>query len=62
MWERISERLLESDPALRAAFLAKLARDADFAARPEARRAWMMERTVYRDSRDRIYPILREEY
>jgi hypothetical protein len=60
--EPLGERLLESDPTLSAAFLAKLAQDARFAASPQARRAWMLERTLYKDDRHRIYPILREEY
>jgi len=60
--EPFGERLLESDHGLRAAFAAKLAEDADFAASPEARRAWLLARSVYRDRRHLIYPILREEY
>jgi len=59
--EPYGEHLLESDPELRAAFSAELARDPNFAASPDARRAWLLERTVYRDPRHRLYPILREE-
>jgi hypothetical protein len=59
--EPLGEHLLESDPELRAAFATKLGQEPQFAASPEARRAWLLERSAYRDHRHRVYPILREE-
>jgi hypothetical protein len=60
--EPYGERLFASDPQLHAVFSARLARDPDFAASPDARRAWLLERTAYRDRRHLMYPILREDY
>ena len=56
----LAERMLEADPALRAAFEARLAEDADFAADGDARLAWFYERTPFYDERYRLYPIARE--
>lgn len=56
----LAERMLESDPALRAAFEARLAEDAEFAADGNARLAWFYERTPFYDDRYRLYPIGRE--
>ena len=56
----LAERMLEADPELRAAFEARLAEDADFAADGDARLAWFYERTPFYDERYRLYPIGRE--
>ena len=56
----LAERMLEADPALRAAFEARLAGDAEFAADGDARLAWFYERTPFYDERYRLYPIARE--
>ncbi len=56
----LAERMLEADPALRAAFERRLAEDADFAADGDARLAWFYERTPFYDDRYRLYPIGRE--
>ena len=56
----LAERMLEADPELRAAFEARLAEDADFAADGDARLAWFYERTPFYDDRYRLYPIGRE--
>lgn len=56
----LAERMLAADPALKAAFEAKLAADAAFAADGDARLAWFYERTPFYDDRFRLYPIARE--
>ncbi len=56
----LAERMLEADPELRAAFEARLAEDAEFAADGDARLAWFYERTPFYDDRYRLYPIARE--
>ncbi|MEH6665409.1 MAG: M14 family metallopeptidase [Brevundimonas sp.] len=56
----LAERMLEADPALRAAFEARLVEDPDFAADGDARLAWFYERTPFYDDRYRLYPIGRE--
>ena len=56
----LAERMLEADPELRAAFEARLAEDAEFAADGDARLAWFYERTPFYDDRYRLYPIGRE--
>jgi len=56
----LAERMLASDPALKAEFEGKLAADPDFAANGDARLAWFYERTPFYDNRYRLYPIGRE--
>ena len=56
----LAERMLEADPELRAAFQARLAEDAEFAADGDARLAWFYERTPFYDDRFRLYPVGRE--
>jgi hypothetical protein len=56
----LAERMMEADPALRAAFEARLAADAAFAADGDARLAWFYERSPFYDDRYRLYPIGRE--
>ena len=53
----LAERMLAADPTLKAAFEAKLASDAAFAADGNARLAWFYERTPYFDARWRVYPV-----
>ena len=52
--------MLAADPALKAAFEAKLAADPAFAADGDARLAWFYERTPFYDQRYRLYPVGRE--
>lgn len=56
----LAERMLAADPALKAAFEAKLAAEPDFAANGDARLAWFYERTPFYDNRFRLYPVGRE--
>ncbi len=56
----LADRMLAQDPALRAAFEAKLAADPGFAADPQARLQWFYARTPYYDERYLLYPIGRE--
>jgi hypothetical protein len=56
----LAERMLATDPALRAQFKAKLAADPKFAADPDARLGWFYERTPYYDERFLLYPVGRE--
>ncbi|WP_230769730.1 M14 family metallopeptidase [Sphingomonas sp. Leaf4] len=56
----LADRMLANDPALRAAFEAKLAIDPAFAADPTARLQWFYARTPYYDERYLLYPIGRE--
>ncbi|WP_093317428.1 M14 family metallopeptidase [Sphingomonas jatrophae] len=56
----LAERMLAADPALRAAFEAKLAADPAFAADGAARLDWFIARSPYGDSRHLLYPIGRE--
>lgn len=56
----LADRMLATDPALKAAFDAKLAADPDFAANGHARLAWFYARTPYHDERYLLYPIGRE--
>ncbi len=56
----LAERMLATDPALKAAFEQKLAADRKFAADPDARFAWFYERTPYYDDRYLLYPVGRE--
>jgi hypothetical protein len=52
--------MLAADPALKAAFEAKLAAEPEFAANPHARLAWFYERTPFYDQRFLLYPVARE--
>lgn len=56
----LAERMLTADPALKAAFEAKLAAEPVFAADPQARLAWFYERTPFYDDRYLLYPVARE--
>jgi len=56
----LAERMLATNPALKAEFERKLASDAKFAADPDARLAWFYERTPYYDERYLLYPVGRE--
>ena len=56
----LADRMLAADPALKAAFEAKLAADPKFAADPDARLGWFYERTPFWDERYQMYPIGRE--
>lgn len=53
-------RMLETDPALKAEFEARLAADPAFAADPDARLSWFYARTPYFDDRYLLYPVGRE--
>ena len=57
----IAEAMLAEDPALRAAFEAKLAADEAFASDPRARLQWFYRQTPFFDARYRLYPVAREE-
>ena len=56
----MAETMLAADPALKAAFEARLTADPKFAADPEARLAWFYRRTPFYDDRHLLYPIGRE--
>ena len=56
----LAERMLASNPALKAEFEAKLDADPKFAADPEARLGWFYQRTPYYDDRYLLYPVGRE--
>ncbi|MDO9224370.1 MAG: M14 family metallopeptidase [Caulobacter sp.] len=56
----LADRMLAADPALKAAFEAKLAADPAFAADPDARLSWFYERTPYFDDHYLLYPVGRE--
>jgi hypothetical protein len=58
--EPMARRMLEEDEALRAAFTAKVASDAEFAGDPRARLAWFYQRTPFWDERWLLYPVGRE--
>lgn len=53
----MAEQMMADDPSLRAAFEAKLASDAAFAADPDARLGWFYERSPYVDDRYLLYPV-----
>ncbi|MGF7151868.1 murein tripeptide amidase MpaA [Sphingomonas zeicaulis] len=55
----MADEMLATDPALRAAFAAKLASDNSFAADPMARLRWFYLRSPYRDERHMLYPVAR---
>lgn len=56
----LAEAMMAADPALKAAFEAKLAAEPDFAADGDARLQWFYERTPFYDDRYRLYPVGRE--
>jgi hypothetical protein len=56
----MAEKLLAEDPALKAAFEARLAADPAFAKDPEARLQWFYERSRFSDQRYLLYPVGRE--
>lgn len=56
----LAERMLATDPALKAEFEAKLAAEPAFAADGDARLQWFYERTPFYDDRYRLYPVGRE--
>lgn len=56
----LAERMMAADPALKAAFEAKLAAEPDFAANGDARLQWFYERTPFYDDHYRLYPVARE--
>jgi hypothetical protein len=58
--EPTARRMMESDPALKAEFEAKLASDPAFAADPDARLAFFYRRTPYYDDSYLLYPVRRE--
>ncbi|WP_066774856.1 M14 family metallopeptidase, partial [Sphingomonas sp. CCH5-D11] len=55
-----ADALLDRDPKLKAAFEAKLAADAGFAADPDARLTWVIEQAAERDPFRWTYPVRRE--
>lgn len=56
----LADRMLASDPKLRAEFKRKLASDPKFAADGQARLEWFYARTPYYDERYLLYPVGRE--
>jgi murein tripeptide amidase MpaA len=56
----LAEKMLATDPTLKAQFEAKLAAEPKFAADPDARLAWFYERTPFYDDHYLLYPIARE--
>jgi hypothetical protein len=56
----LADRMLASDPKLKAEFDAKLAADPAFAKDPTARLQWFYARTPYYDERYLLYPVGRE--
>ena len=56
----MADAMLARDPALKAAFEARLKSDPAFAADARARLAWFYERSPYSDARYRLYPVARE--
>jgi hypothetical protein len=53
----MAERMLASDPKLKAEFETKLRDDPKFAADPEARKRWFYERSPYYDDPYLLYPV-----
>ncbi len=56
----LAEAMMAADPALKAAFEAKLAAEPEFAASSGARLQWFYERTPFYDDHFRLYPVGRE--
>ena len=57
--EPLAQAMLDSDPAMKAAFEARLANDPAFAASPQRRLMWFYERTPYHDPQYLVYPVVR---
>ena len=55
--EPMAQRMLDADPALRAAFEQRLHDDSEFAADPRQRLEWFYRRTPFFDQRWRLYPV-----
>jgi hypothetical protein len=53
----MAERMLASDPELKAEFETKLRDDPKFAADPKARKRWFYEKSPYYDDRYLLYPV-----
>jgi hypothetical protein len=53
----MAERMLATEPKLKAEFETKLRDDPIFAADPEARKRWFYQRTPYYDDRYLLYPV-----
>jgi len=53
----LAERMLATDPKLKAEFEAKLAADGAFAGDPAARLRWFYQRSPYYDERYLLYPV-----
>jgi hypothetical protein len=56
---QIAREMLERSPPLREEFTSRLAQDAAFAADPEARLEFFLNRHSSRDDRYNLYPVLR---
>ena len=56
----LAQRMIDSDPSLRAAFRKKLKADPEFASSPKARLKWFYEKTPYYDDIYMLYPVGRE--
>ncbi|WP_426042366.1 M14 family metallopeptidase [Brevundimonas sp. TWP2-3-4b1] len=57
----LAEAMMAADPALKAAFEAKVAAEPAFAVNGDARLAWFYERTPFYDDHYRLYPVGRED-
>ncbi len=55
--EKEGKAMLDADPALRAAFAAKVAADSVFARDPNARLNWLYNRSRWADERWNMYPV-----
>jgi hypothetical protein len=53
----MAERMLATEPKLKAEFETKLREDPKFAADPQARKRWFYERSPYYDDRYLLYPV-----
>lgn len=58
--EPMAQKMIESDPALKAEYEKRLASDPAFAKDGNARLAWFYERSPYYDGRYLLYPVGRE--
>jgi hypothetical protein len=55
--ERLARNLLASDPKLKSEFEQKVAKDPKFAANPEERLIWFLQRSPWWDQRIGLYPV-----